>query len=71
MDSVAAIKDARKRLGVTQEQFASMAHVSLATVQRWESGRAVPSHYRTVEELRRLGVRLPEAGPDAAEAVAR
>jgi len=69
MDTSTTIREARKRMGVTQEQFAAMAHVSLATVQRWERGQP-PSHYRTIEELRRLGVELPPSRPATADVVA-
>jgi len=33
------IKDARQRLGMTQEQFAGVAGVSLSTIRNYERGR--------------------------------
>lgn len=32
----------RAALGLTQEQFAHMIHVSFTTVSRWENGRTAP-----------------------------
>ena len=37
------IKQIRKRLGLTQEQFARELGVSFITVNRWENGHAKPS----------------------------
>jgi len=37
------IREARKSLGMTQEQLASKMLVDVTTVQRWEAGRTEPS----------------------------
>lgn len=37
------IKRLRKRLGLTQEQFAASVGVTFSTVNRWESGKSTPS----------------------------
>jgi len=37
-----AIRRTRERLGMTQEEFARVLHVSQSTVQNWESGRTQP-----------------------------
>ena len=36
--SPAAIKDARRRLGVTQEQLADKQKIKLRTIRSWEQG---------------------------------
>ncbi|MFO8071439.1 MAG: helix-turn-helix domain-containing protein [Polyangia bacterium] len=38
-----AVRDLRKHLGFTQEQFARELGVTMSTVSRWETGRAQPS----------------------------
>ncbi len=37
------IREIRKRLGLTQEQFAHHLGVTYLTVNRWENGHATPS----------------------------
>jgi len=37
------IKELRFRLGMTQEQFAMELGVTVASVYRWETGKATPS----------------------------
>ena len=37
------IKRLRKKLGLTQEQFAATVGVTFSTVNRWESGKSAPS----------------------------
>lgn len=37
------IRQLRKKLGLTQEQFAATVGVTFSTVNRWESGKSVPS----------------------------
>ena len=39
----ADVKDLRSRLGMTQEQLAHYLDVSFVTVNRWETGRRLPS----------------------------
>lgn len=36
------VKAIRKAMGLTQEQFAAQFGVTVATVNRWENGRALP-----------------------------
>jgi transcriptional regulator with XRE-family HTH domain len=36
------IKELRKRLGLTQEQFAQKVGVTYSTVNHWENGKRVP-----------------------------
>ena len=37
------IRELRKRLGLTQEEFAHAVAVTFSTVNRWENGHAKPS----------------------------
>ena len=37
------IRELRKALGLTQEQFAAKIGVSFSTVNRWENGKGKPS----------------------------
>ena len=39
----ADIQSARKRLGLSQEQFADVFGVSASTLRKWEQGRYAPS----------------------------
>jgi len=36
------VKELREAMGLTQEQFAARIGVTVATVNRWEKGRAKP-----------------------------
>lgn len=57
------VKSTRKRLGLTQEQFARLLGVSCPAVQRWEYGKSKPSllqadiinqingHIKEIEEI--------------------
>jgi len=49
------IKDLRRGLGLTQEQFAAKVGVTFSTVNRWENGRGAPSPLamRQIEALLR------------------
>ncbi len=42
VDIPALIKTLRKRLGLTQEQFAQRVGVTYSTVNHWENGKRVP-----------------------------
>lgn len=44
MDFSDKVKYARKQLGLSQEKFASLLGVSFATVNRWETGRSMPTY---------------------------
>ena len=37
------VREARKRLALTQEKFAAKLGVTLPTINRWENGRTKPS----------------------------
>ncbi|MFA6132841.1 MAG: helix-turn-helix transcriptional regulator [Phycisphaerae bacterium] len=54
------IRELRKAMGLTQEQFAAKVGVTFSTVNRWESGKSLPSPLalRRIEEL--LGEDLGE-----------
>ena len=47
------IKELRKNLGLTQEEFAHAVAVTFSTVNRWENGHAKPSKLarRAIEQL--------------------
>src|SRR5439155_24577766 len=51
------IRELRKRLGMTQEEFAHAVAVTFSTVNRWENGHAKPSKLarRAIEALARRG----------------
>lgn len=42
-DYAALVKTLRRRLGLTQEQFAHRLGVTFASVNRWENGQVKPS----------------------------
>jgi len=54
-DPGAMVKKLREALGLTQEQFAARVGVTLATVNRWENGRAKPQPLalKTLEALQK------------------
>jgi putative transcriptional regulator len=41
------IKEIRKQLGMTSQEFATVVGVSISTVSRWETGRSKPSKLAT------------------------
>lgn len=45
VDIPALIKTLRKRLGLTQEQFAQRVGVTYSTVNHWENGKRVPQPF--------------------------
>jgi DNA-binding transcriptional regulator YiaG len=51
--SANSIRELRKRLGLTQEEFAHAVAVTFSTVNRWENGHAKPSKLarRAIEAL--------------------
>jgi transcriptional regulator with XRE-family HTH domain len=53
-----AIKDLRRRLGLTQESLAALIGVDHATIWRWERGRTRPLPVFT-RELERLDRETP------------
>jgi putative transcriptional regulator len=54
-----AIRDARERLGLTQEDFAKRFRLDLRALRAWEEGRAVP------ESMARAYLRVIERNPQA------
>ncbi len=44
-DIPALIKELRRRLGLTQEQFAQKVGVTYSTVNHWENGKRTPQPY--------------------------
>jgi transcriptional regulator with XRE-family HTH domain len=58
MDSAVALRDARRRAGVSQSQLAQRAGTSQATVSAYESGRKRPSVETLVRLLAALGARI-------------
>ncbi len=42
------IKKLRKKMGLTQEQFAAEVGVTVSTVNRWENGKGKPQHLALV-----------------------
>ena len=57
--SRAVLRQGRKSAGLTVAEFAAEAEVSDTTVQRWESGRAIPTAYHLGVMAQVLG-RNPE-----------
>ena len=53
------IKQARKRLGLSQEQFADVFGVSASTLRKWEQGQYAPSG--AAKELLKVIEREPDA----------
>ena len=47
------IKEIRKRLKLTQAQFAYKVGVTVTTISRWESGRVAP-HQLAVDKIKEL-----------------
>jgi len=60
------IREARTRLGLTQEKFAARLGVTLPTINRWENGRANPSPL-AMRNLRELVNRMGDNGKDLIE----
>lgn len=51
------IRSVRKKMGLTQMQFAAAIEVSFPTVNRWENGRVIPLPLamKAIRELERTG----------------
>ena len=60
------IKDIRKKLKVSQSQFARMIGVSAATLRNWEQGRTYPDG--AARALLRVAAKRPDAILDALKA---
>ena len=50
------IRNFRKKLGITQEIFAHILHVNIATVIRWEKASTIPhpKHKKMIRELKMM-----------------
>ena len=50
------IRNFRKKLGITQEVFAHILHVNIATVIRWEKASTIPhpKHRKMIRELKMM-----------------
>ena len=57
------VKAIRGKLSLTQEEFATTFHLSLATIQAWEQGQSLPDP--VARTLLRVIERNPEAVKDA------
>jgi putative transcriptional regulator len=57
------VKAIREKLSLTQAQFATTFHLSLATIQAWEQGQSLPDP--VARTLLRVIERNPEAVKDA------
>ena len=62
-DPAALIREARTRLGLTQEKFAAKLGVTLPTINRWENGRTKPSPL-ALQKLRELISNMGDGGKD-------
>lgn len=62
-DPAALIREARTRLGLTQEKFAAKLGVTLPTINRWENGRTKPSPL-AIQKVRELISSMGDAGKD-------
>ena len=58
MRRVSEVRRVRRKLGMTQEEFAETYGLSLATVRDWEQGRTEPDH--ASKTLLKLIARIPE-----------
>jgi transcriptional regulator with XRE-family HTH domain len=52
--------NARKRLGLSQEQLANALNVTARTVQNWEAGKGTSQMYRKTRDLRELLSRMDD-----------
>ncbi len=52
------IREARKRMGLSQRELAERLGTTQAVIARWESGRMSPSFERVVEAIRACGLDL-------------
>lgn len=67
------IRELRKRLGLTQEEFAHAVAVTFSTVNRWENGHAKPSKLarRAIEALAAAKTGEVPAGSQSIEDLSR
>lgn len=67
------IRELRKRLGLTQEEFAHAVAVTFSTVNRWENGHAKPSKLarRAIEALAATKTTDLQAGSQSIEELTR
>lgn len=55
------VKDLRRRLGLTQEQFAQKVGVTYSTVNHWENGKRAPQPF-LLQRLREMKGELDALG---------
>lgn len=55
------VKELRRRLDLTQEQFAQHVGVTYSTVNHWENGKRIPQPF-LLRRLRELKTELDAAG---------
>jgi transcriptional regulator with XRE-family HTH domain len=55
-----ALLDARKRLGLSQEQLAGALNVTARTLQNWEAGKGTSQMYKRTRDLRELLSRMDD-----------
>lgn len=54
------VREVRKELGVTQEQFANLLGVTFPTINRWENGHCSPSRL-ALKSLKEICGKLDDA----------
>lgn len=64
--SARLVRDVRRRLGLTQEKFASRLGVSFPTVSRWENGKTTPSPL-ALRQLQEIVKEMQGKGTDLLE----
>lgn len=66
-----ALRAARERMGISQQEAAKRAGVPLRTYHAWEAGRNEPSLRRYTELAAALGLDAPDEGRITADEAAR
>lgn len=64
------VRDLRKRLGLTQEQFAEKVGVTYSTINHWENGKRAPQPFllRRLQEMKHaLGASTHDEGAEGRE----
>jgi len=55
------LQNARRRLGLSQEQLAKGLNVTARTLQNWEAGKGTSQMYKKIRDLRELLSRMDDA----------
>ncbi len=60
MDIAGKLVDARKRKGLTQEQLADLANITVRTIQRIERGDSIPRAYtlKTLAAASKMSIKV-------------